>query len=92
MFASIVMGEGLVKETDEAAKYWKGLTDEKGYIHGYMLVDHKTGHWMTVNLWETEADAQAHESSGGYQRDLEEGARMHMTNIKREVLEVIAEK
>ncbi len=93
MFASVVEGQGTSPEMgDQAVKYWKNLGPEKGYIRGYMLVDRKTGKWMTFNLWETEADARAHETSGGYQRDVQEAEKLGSTGLKREVLEVVAER
>ncbi len=92
MFASIVTGKGSDPGTEaEAAKYWKGLGEQKGYIRGYMLLDRSTGTWMTVNLWETEADAKSYETSG-YQRDVTEAHRLGTTDLTRQVFEVIAEK
>ncbi len=93
MFASIVEGQGSSPETGEQAiEYWKGLPPEKGYIRGYMLIDRKTGKWVTFNLWETEADARAYETGGDYQRDLREAAKLGSTGVTRQVLEVVAEK
>ncbi|MGE5140409.1 MAG: hypothetical protein ACM3JD_13160 [Rudaea sp.] len=93
MFASIVTGQGSNPETGEQAiNYWKGLPPEKGYLRGYMLIDRKTGSWVTFNLWETEADARAYGAGGEFQRDLQEAQKLGSTGVTREVLEVVAEK
>jgi hypothetical protein len=42
-----------------AAQGWRGI---------YVVVDRSTGHGQIVGLWETEADAQAFEASGTFQR------------------------
>ncbi len=92
MFASVVTGQGTAETEAQAAEYWKNLKDEKGYLRGYMVVDRKTGKWMTFNLWETEAAARGHETGGGYARDVQEATRMGASSLTREVFEVVGEK
>ncbi len=92
MFLSVVTGEASPQMETEGLQYWKGLPPEKGYIRGYMVVDRKTGKWMTFNLWETEADAMAYETRGDYQKDVHEAAKLGSHNVTRQVFEVLAEK
>ncbi len=60
----------------EAMQQWKvNVTEiwkqQKGYIRGYLLMNSRTGKGKVVSLWETQADAEAYESTGAFSRAID---------------------
>ena len=60
---------------DEASRIYRdsiipAVQQQKGNKAAYLLVDHATGKGVSITLWDSEADAQAYESSGSYREQV----------------------
>ncbi len=65
MFARLVSGQVIGGKVGQATKIWKEKDfptkqSEKGYRGGYFLTDSKAGKFISMTLWDTEADAIAY--------------------------------
>ena len=58
MHAGIVTGLLDPKRMSESIGFWKKLRKGCAAEGGYLVIDPKTGEWMSFDLWQTEVDAQ----------------------------------
>ena len=78
---------------EQAVEHFKNLKVPKGYQRGYMVVDRKTGKWLTFNLWDTEEEARGHETSDLHKEHLRHAEeQLGSTDHNREVYELVAER
>jgi heme-degrading monooxygenase HmoA len=71
MYASVTTEKAKLDKLDEAASAWRDLLTEarpQGLKGAYYLHDRQSGEVVIVGLWNTEADARAFETSGGFQQ------------------------
>jgi heme-degrading monooxygenase HmoA len=75
MNARIVLGQIQVDKKDEAIGVYResvvlAAKEQNGYKNAILLTDSETGKFISVTLWETEADMNAGEASGYYKEQL----------------------
>ena len=75
MRARVVLGQIRADKTDEATGIYRDnivpvAKEQEGFKGVYLLTDPTSGKFVSVTLWETEADMSAGESSGYYQQQL----------------------
>jgi hypothetical protein len=91
MHASVVTGQLDQNRMSEFIDFWKTLRKECQAERGYLVIDRRTGEWMSLDLWKTEMDAQRMEKSGEFSKIIEMGEGIGLQNMKRRVLELVAE-
>jgi heme-degrading monooxygenase HmoA len=52
------------------------VKSKKGFRGLYVLTNRKTGTWLTIGLWDSEADALADEQGGHYKERVNMGAEI----------------
>ena len=75
MNARIVLGQIQIDKRDEAIGVYKesivtAAKEQNGYKNAFLLTDSATGKFISITLWETEADMTAGEASGYYQEQI----------------------
>ncbi len=75
MNARIVLGQIQIDKRDEAIGVYKesivtAAKEQNGYKNAFLLTDSATGKFISITLWETEADMTAGEASGYYQEQV----------------------
>jgi heme-degrading monooxygenase HmoA len=75
MNARIVLGQVQIDKNDEAVGVYResivpAAKEQKGYKNAFLLTDPQTGKFISITIWETEADMNAGENSGYYQEQL----------------------
>ena len=75
MNARIVLGQIQIDKRDEASGVYKesivtAAKEQNGYKNAFLLTDSATGKFISITLWETEADMTAGEASGYYQEQI----------------------
>ncbi len=75
MNARIVMGQTQIDKKDEAVVIYRdsivsAAKEQNGYKNAFLLTDSETGKFISITLWETEADMTAGEASGYYQEQI----------------------
>jgi heme-degrading monooxygenase HmoA len=75
MNARIVLGQTLIDKKDEAIDIYRdslvsAAKEQNGFKNAMLLTDPETGKFISITLWETEADMAAGEASGYYQEQI----------------------
>ena len=75
MNARIVMGQIQVDKRDEAIGVYRdsivsAAKEQNGYKNAILLTGSDTGKFISITLWETEADMNAGEASGYYEEQV----------------------
>jgi heme-degrading monooxygenase HmoA len=93
VYARIITSQLKPGTLQEATSIWResivpSLKNTQGFRGGYMNSDPHTGKGMVVTLWETQADANAMNSSGQYQESIALFANLLESKPNLELLEV----
>ncbi len=96
MYARIITSQLKPGTYDQALGIWResiipSLENTQGFQGGYMSNDPNTGKGMVVTLWETQADANAMNSSGKYQASIALFANLLDSKPNLEQLEVMVQ-
>jgi heme-degrading monooxygenase HmoA len=96
MYARIITSQLKMGTLEKATSIWResivpSLENTKGFQGGYMTSDPNTGKGMVVTLWETQADANAMNSSGQYQESIALFANLLESKPNLEQLEVMVQ-
>ncbi len=96
MRARIVSAQIVGGKREEAVRLWQekvapAFRDLKGFREGFLLTSPNKGSYVSVSLWETEADAEAFESSGLYQQLIDKFEGVFATAPVRELYELNAQ-
>ena len=75
MHARMVIVQLTPGRSDQAITIFKGSVlpaaqAQRGFKGAFLLTDHRTGKFVSLSLWETEADLNASEESGYYQEQI----------------------
>ena len=94
MYSSVVTGSVGLDLIDDLISRWTIAAEEfkkaAGYKSGYLMVDRKNGKSFVFNLWESEAAANAFETSGEYSHVTQAFLSLMTSMPIREVFEVSA--
>ena len=75
MNARVVLGQVQVDKRNEAIDVYRdsvvpAAREQKGFQNAMLLTDPETGKFISVTMWDSEADMKAGETSGYYQEQL----------------------
>ena len=94
MYASVIHEQVKLDQLDAAAQAWRALlaaAPPQGLQTAYYLQDRQSGEVVVVGVWETEAAAQAFETSGAFQHAVSQLAAYLDGAPSRKVYELAAQ-